>query len=314
MSSNAFDNGPQVSTAEFDALFHSLKTWSDFPADTLERGSLNYITPDVVKNAIAQVKTGRVIPMALAWNTVTGPDNAKPALHYMTSMGEHGAQEPSANTDFIGIDFHGKASTHLDAMTHIIYKDQLFGGKNTFDVVDSQGSQWATIDKLGPIITRGVLLDAARLKGVDWLEPGTAVRTADILAMEEKFGFTIGAGDCVLLRSGHFNRRDKLGVWNPDNLSAGFHEEEMELFKARKVSVIGADGDSDCRPSPVVDIESPFHILALPGMGIPLIDNAQLEALGNACAEEQRWTFQMIIAPLNVPGGTGSPINPIAVL
>jgi kynurenine formamidase len=310
----SFDNGPAISFKEFDAIFEKTKTWSLYSDANIQRGALNFIDAQVVKNAIAQVKTGRVIPMALPWNTVAGPDNAKPALHYMTELGDVEDPEPTANKDFIGVDYHGKASSHLDAPTHIAYKNMLFGGKISSEVVDSTGSSWCTVDKLGPIVTRGVLLDAALLEGVNWLEPGTAVRAADILRMEEKFGFKLQKGDCVLLRSGHFARREKLGVWDPSNLSAGLYVDAMDLFKERQVSVIGADGDSDVRPSPVEGVGSPIHVLALPAMGIPLLDNLQLEAIAQACAEEKRWTFQIIIAPLNVPRGTGSPVNPVAIL
>ncbi|MEI6649532.1 MAG: cyclase family protein [Actinomycetes bacterium] len=307
-------NGPHLTFDEFDAIFEKLKTWSDYSPETIERGALNFITPEIVKSALQSAKQGVVVPTALAWNTTSGPDNAKPALHFMTEMGDDEAPEPTANKDFIGVDYHGKAASHLDSMTHIAYKGLLFGGVTSADVVHSWGSTWATVDKLGPVVTRGVLLDAARFYEVDWLEPGTAVTKADVLAMEAKFGFTISQGDCVLLRSGHFARREKVGVWDPSNLSAGFHVDVMELFKERKVSVIGGDGDSDVRPSPVTGVGSPIHVLALPGMGIPLLDNLQLEALGKACAQHQQWNFLINLAPLNIPGGTGSPLNPTAVL
>lgn len=310
----SFDNGPAMTFSEFDSLFESTKTWSQYSAANIERGALNFIDAEVVKNSLTCVKSGRVVPLALAWNTVAGLDNSKPALHYMTELGDDEAPEPTANKDFIGIDYHGKASSHLDAPTHIAYRDQLFGGKKSSEVVNSQGSSWATVDKLGPIVTRGVLLDAALLEGAEWLEPGTAVKAADILRMEAKFGFKIQKGDCVLLRSGHFARREKLGIWDPSNLSAGFYVDAMQLFKERQVSVIGADGDSDVRPSPVEGVGSPIHVLALPAMGIPLLDNLQLEGLAVACVEESRWTFQITIAPLNIPRGTGSPVNPVAVL
>jgi kynurenine formamidase len=314
MTDSDFQNGPHLSSVEFDQLFNRLKSWDEYSPATIERGALNHITAETVKTAIATVKNGRVIQMALPWATVSGPDNSRPALHYMTSVSEPSDEQPTSNTDFIGVDYHGKATSHMDAMTHIVYKDKLFGGKNSSEMVNSHGSRWSTIDKLGPVVTRGVLLDAARFKAVEWLEPGTAVHAADVLAMEERYGITIGAGDCILLRSGHFNRRAKLGVWNPDNFSAGFHVDVMELFKERKVSMIGGDGDSDVRPSPVDGVGSPIHILALPGLGIPLLDNLHLEALGDACAIEGRQEFLITIAPLNVVGGTGSPVNPIAVL
>ena len=307
------NNGPAVSLKEFTALFDSIKSWSDYTPANIERGALNHITPSVVKAASELVSTGEVVPMALAWNTVVDLDNAKPALHYMTEMGDTPNEEPTCNKDFIGVDYHGKASSHLDAMTHIAFNGILFGGRKSSEVVSSRGSEWATVDKLGPIVSRGVLLDAARFLDLDWIEPGTAVRCEDVLKYEEKFGFTIGQGDVVLLRSGHFARRAKLGVWDPSDFSAGFHVDVMELFKERKVSVIGADGDSDVRPSPVEGVGSPIHVLALPGLGIPLLDNLQLEAVAAKCAELKRWTFQVVIAPLNIPGGTGSPVNPIAI-
>ena len=315
MSSNSsVNNGPAVSHQDFLALFDGLKSWSEYSDSTLERGALNNITSEVVKAAAALISTGEVVTMGLPWNTESGPDNHKPALHYMTELSIDTPHEsPNCNKDFIGVDYHGKAVSHLDAMTHIAFNDHLFGGKSSSASVNASGSSWGTVDKLGPIVTRGVVLDAARFAGLDWIEPGTAVHAEEILAYEKKFGFTIGAGDCVLLRSGHFARRAKLGVWDPSDFSAGFHVDVMALLKERKVSVIGADGDSDVRPSPVEGVGSPIHVLALPGLGIPLLDNLQLEAVAAKCAELNRWTFNIVISPLNIPRGTGSPINPIAI-
>jgi len=306
-------NGPHISFDEFEALFNVTKRWSDFSPESLERGALNYITPEVVISATALAQEGVVVPMALAWNTVSGPDNHKPALHYMTEMGDVDDDQPACNKDFLGVDYHGKAVSHLDAMTHIAFKDQLFGGKKASEQITSTGSGWATVDRLGPIVTRGVMLDIALFENKKWIEPGTAVRKSDVLAMEEKFGFTIGMGDCVLLRSGHFARRAEVGVWDPSDFSAGFHFDVMELFKERQVSVIGGDGDSDVRPSPVEGVHSPIHVLALPALGIPLLDNLQLETVAAQCVKSNRWTFTIVIAPLNVPRGTGSPVNPIAI-
>lgn len=306
-------NGPKLTFAEFERIFQATKNWSEFENKDLELGSLNYITNDVIKASALEVRSGRVVRMSLGWNTTSSIDNPSPALHYMTEMGDIEDPEPTCNKDFIGVNFHGKAVSHFDAFTHIAFKDTLYGGKKSSEVVSSTGSSWGTVDKLGPIVTRGVLLDIARLKNLSWLEPGTAVMKSDILAAEEKFGFKIKAGDAVLLRSGHFKKRDEDGFWDPHNLSAGFHVEVMDLFKERKVSVIGADGDSDVRPSPVEGVGSPIHVLALPALGIPLLDNLQLEKLGDACESEKRWTFQFLLAPLNIPRGTGSPVDPVAV-
>ena len=313
MTNQKVNNGPAVSFEDFCSLFQSIKSWDEYSAETIERGALNYITPEITKSAASLVTTGETVTLGLAWNTVTGPDNHKPALHYMSEIGDTPNEEPTCNKDFIGVDYHGKAVSHLDAMTHIAFQDILFGGKKSSEVVNSTGSSWATVDKLGPIVTRGVILDAARFAELDWIEPGTAIHATDVLAYEKRFGFTLGQGDCVLLRSGHFARREKLGVWDPSDFSAGFHVDVMELFRERKISVIGADGDSDVRPSPVDGVGSPIHVLALPGLGIPLLDNLQLENVARKCAELQRWIFNIVIAPLNIPRGTGSPVNPIAI-
>jgi kynurenine formamidase len=252
--------------------------------------------------------------MALPWNTVPGPDNAKPALHYMSDLGDVEDPEPSAHKDFIAVDYHGKAVSHLDALSHIAYEGRLFDGQIAREVVDSGGARFGAVDALGVLATRGVLLDVPVVRGVDWLEPGEAVHAEDVLAAEERLGVRIGAGDAVLLRSGHFRRRREVGVWDPSAASAGFHVDAMPLLAERDIAVLGGDGDSDVRPSPVEGVHSPIHVLAITAMGVPLLDNLDLEALSAACADAGRYEFLLVIAPLNVPGGTGSPVNPIALL
>ncbi|GAA2937059.1 hypothetical protein GCM10020221_36030 [Streptomyces thioluteus] len=118
----------------------------------------------------------------------------------------------------------------------------------------------------------------------------------------------------MLLRTGRFRRRQELGAWDPAAASAGLHVRSMPLLAERGVALLGGDGDSDLRPSPVEGLHSPVHALAVAAMGVPLLDNLDLEALSAACAEAGRYAFLLVVAPLNVPGGTGSPVNPIAVL
>jgi kynurenine formamidase len=117
----------------------------------------------------------------------------------------------------------------------------------------------------------------------------------------------------VLIRTGHFRRARELGIWDSSDLSAGLHVDCMPLLAERGISLLGGDGDSDVRPSPTPGIHSPIHILAITAMGLPLLDNLDLEELGAACAEEDRYQFMFVVAPLNIPRGTGSPVNPLAV-
>ncbi|MDH6122839.1 kynurenine formamidase [Kitasatospora sp. GAS204A] len=306
------DNGPPVSREEFDALFETVRSWGRWsPAD---RGAWNRVTPDHVRRAAALVRTGTTVPMALPWNTAPGPDNSKPALHYMSELGDIEPPEPTCHKDFIAADYHGKGVSHLDALSHIAYRGQLYAGHTAREVVNANGAGFGAVAALGPLVTKGVLLDLPAVLGTAWLEPGQAVHAEDVLAAEKALGITIGEGDAVLLRSGHFRRRRELGAWNPDNASAGFHVDALPLLADRGIALLGGDGDSDVRPSPVAGVSSPVHALAITAMGVPLLDNLDLEALSAACAEAGQYEFLLTVAPLNIPGGTGSPVNPVAVL
>lgn len=303
---------PPVSRREFDALFASVRTWGRW--DPADRGAWNRVTPDHVRRAATLVRDGTAVPLGLPWDTRPGPDNARPALHHMTDLGDVEPPEPAAHKDFLAVDYHGKAVSHLDALSHIAYRGLLYGGRPAREAIGSGGARFGSVSALGPLVTRGVLLDLPVVLGVDWLEPGHAVRARDVLAAERALGAGIDEGCAVLLRSGRFRRRRALGPWDVDAASAGFHVDAMPLLAERAISLLGADGDSDVRPSPVEGLHSPVHALAVAAMGVPLLDNLDLEALSAACAEAGRYEFMIVVSPLDVPGGTGSPVNPVALL
>ena len=305
-------NGSTVSRVDFDELFDRIKTWGRWPNSA--RGATNAILPAVTVAACRLVSSGRVVPTALAWNTVAGPDNTRPALHYMTDLGDREAPEPSCYMDFLGVDHHGKSVSHLDALSHIAFRGQLHNSRSARDSVGAGGASYWAVASVGRLVTRGVLLDVAAVRGVDWLEPGQAVHAGDLQSVERQLGVTVGPGDAVLLRNGHLARRAARGAWDPSNLSASLHVDAMPMLAERGISVFGADGDSDVRPSPVPGVHSPIHILAIAGLGIPLLNNLDLGALSQACAQEGKYEFLLVVAPLNVADGTGSPVIPVAVL
>ncbi|GHG52236.1 cyclase family protein [Streptomyces griseocarneus] len=305
-------NGPAVPREEFDALFEAVRTWGRW--GLAERGAWNRVTGEHVRRAVALVESGSVVPMARPWDTVPGPDNGKPALHYMSDLGDVEAPEPSTHKDFIGADYHGKAVSHLDALSHVAYRGRLYGGGGARELVGAGGARFGGVSALGPLVTRGVLLDLPAVFGTAWLEPGRAVRAADVVAAEAALGVEIGEGDAVLLRVGRFRRRRELGAWDADAACAGLHVDAVPLLAERGIALLGSDGDNDVRPSPVEGVHSPVHVLAVAAMGVPLLDNLDLEALSAACAGAGRYAFLLLVAPLNIPGGTGSPVTPVAVL
>ena len=104
-----------------------------------------------------------------------------------------------------------------------------------------------------------------------------------------------------------------MGQWNFIEKAAGSHASLAKWLKARDVAIIGCDGVSDVMPSGVEGLANPLHELVLVGLGMPILDNLDLGAVAAAAKARNRWDFLFIGAPLRVPGGTGSPLNPLAV-
>ncbi|MEU6311439.1 cyclase family protein [Streptomyces sp. NPDC047014] len=303
---------PAVPRREFDEIFAAVRTWGRWsPAD---RGAWNRVTGEHVRRAAALVRSGRTVPLGLPWNTAPGTEGERPALHHMTDLGDVEAPEPATYKDFIGADYHGKSVSHLDALSHIAYRGLLYDGRPARESVGAGGARFGAVDALGPLVTRGVLLDLPAVRGRPWLEPGEAVRARDVLDAEEALGVRAGEGCAVLLRTGRFRRRRERGPWDLGAAGAGFHVDALPLLAERAIALLGGDGDSDLRPSPVEGVHSPVHTLAVAAMGVPLLDNLDLEELSAACAEAGRYEFMIVVTPLAVPGGTGSPVNPVAVL
>jgi kynurenine formamidase len=303
-----------LSLPEFDRLFEKLKNWGRWGDDD-QRGTLNFVGEKEVAAAAGLVTTGRSVSLGRQLDTVAGPDNGRPALHYMTRMGDKGADESTYYMDFIGVDFHGKSASHLDSLPHVAYKGLFYNGKRATSVVGSTGSSFAPVSSLAQgIVARGVLLDAARARHVDWVEAPCALGADDLQAIAGELGVEVRRGDVVLLRTGHMRRRRALGPWDPDLADAGLATSGLEWLAENEIALLGGDGDSDARPSPVEGIGGPIHVLSIAAMGMCLLDNLDLESLSEACGEAGRFEFLLVVAPLIVPGGTGSPVNPIAVL
>ncbi|MFC6237266.1 cyclase family protein [Longivirga aurantiaca] len=233
----------------------------------------------------------------------------------MTGYAATGDAEPSVNTDYVGMDFHGKSVTHLDALCHCVFRGRLYNGYDSETHVGDRGGDVGTVAHMAHgVVTRGVLVDVPRSRGLPWLDPGTAIGADELESVLAEQGVSLRPGDAVLVRTGARARKDALGAWDPSNFSAGLGPDCMQVLSRDGSALLGSDGDSDARPSPVAGIVSPIHALALNAMGMPLIDNMSLEDLAVACADLDRWEFLFAMAPLRIPGGTGSPVNPLAVL
>lgn len=307
----------KISIPEFEALFESVKNWGRWGPQDI-RGTLNYITPEHVRRAASLVRSGRSISMSLPVNTAAGPDNPSPAIHYMSQLHDWDLGSGSLRfaTDFLGMNFHGDCHTHIDALCHLAYDGRLWGGRDQ-SLVTSHGARVLDIgDYADGIVGRGVLLDIPRLRGVPYLEPGEAVTRAELEAAEQQEGVRVGEGDVLVFRTGHHRRRLERGPWDNGYTGegkAGLHVDAIPWMHERRIAMFMPDGDGEAVPSTVEGMLYPIHPLQIVAMGMAVSDSLNLEEVARACEEERRWDFMVVAAPLRLPGGTGSPFNPIAI-
>jgi kynurenine formamidase len=218
-------------------------------------------------------------------------------------------------SEFIGMVFHGYNITHVDAPSHYFWDGQIYNGRSCNLVTSREGATVASIEGLkSGVVSRGVLLDVARTRRVDWIAGGEGVMPEDLEAAEKAQNVRVEPGDILLVRTGYYGRRLREGAVNP--LQAGspaLHAACCPWLRERGVAMVGSDTHNDVHPLPYPGMGNSFHVVCLVAMGLWLIDNANLEELGQACAERRRWEFLLTIAPLRLVNVTGSPVNPIAV-
>ena len=308
---------PLIKAEEFDKLFEKLKNWGRWGADD-ETGTLNYITPDKIVAASALVKSGRTVSMAIPVNTVAEADNANPAIHYMAKTHDidSGSEHLGYATDFLGMQFHGDCHTHIDSLCHISYKGSLYNGIPASSVDTTGAKRLDVTAYAGGVIGRGVIIDVPRYRGVKWLEPGDFVTAEEIEAIEKAQNVRLSEGDIMVLRTGQYRRRQEKGPWNvgiDGEGRAGIDPYSLLLLHERKVAAFLPEGDGEVAPGYVEGLRSPIHVLQVVAMGMCCADSLRLEELAAACEEENRNEFMVVIAPLRLPRGTGSPLNPIAI-
>ena len=205
---------PLVSEAQFEAWQTELSNWGRWGKDD-ELGTLNLITPAKRQAAFALVKEG--VPVSLSTNTFTekAVDVPCPAEWAMSTATLTGATDRVAYPCI-----HGAASTHIDSLAHTFFAGKMWNGYDSSALVTMQkGAQKNSVMPMkNGIVTRAVLYDIARLKGVPYLAPGDRIFPDDMEAWERKAGVQVGPGDALVLRWGRYGRRAKLG---PDDRTAG---------------------------------------------------------------------------------------------
>jgi kynurenine formamidase len=287
------------SDADIDRMLPRLSNWARWGAGD-ERGTLNHLTPERVRAAHRLVREGVTVSLARPV-TLAGNEGVRRAQYEMQ-------KDEGGSRDYLGAVWHGFAQTHLDALCHGFASAQaMYGGLATSEVRDD-GCHRLGIEKMAErgIVGRGVLLDVAALHGAP-LAPGTAIRVRDLEAAARRQRVSVRPGDLLAVRTG-------AGVRNTREARAGLHPECLAWLKDRGIAVLLGDGDSDVAPLPGFERwASPVHSVGIPYLGLPLVDNAELDALAETAARLGRSEFLLVIAPWRLTGATSSPVNPIAV-
>jgi kynurenine formamidase len=297
---------PTLSADDVDQLFDELSNWGRWGDDD-QRGTLNLITPAKRRQAAALVREGISVSLSQDLSTQAAADNTTPMQLIMTA--EPGA--PVAMDEW-RIFYHGLTYAHLDALCHARYQGQAYNG---FDATDASETGCASsgVEHLKDgVLSRGILIDVPRLKGVPYLEPGTPVLASDIEAWERQAGVRIESGDVVLVRTGRWAKRAEIGPYSLQGGSPGVHVTALRLLRQRDAAVLATDVGLDVVPAGVDGVVIPTHTVAIAGMGLLIIDNADLEALAATAARLNRWEFMFSVAPIPVAGATGSVVNAIA--
>lgn len=291
----------------------TLSNWGRWgPEDEL--GTMNYITPAKRKAAAALVSEGVTVSCARQLHYDLAPDAIQPARHFMSSSGEGVNPEGhGGSSDVFLIGPHGYTITHVDALSHIFWQGKMYNGFPAKLVSTREGATRHSIEALGlGVVTRGVLLDIARLQGREWLEAGEGIFPDELEAAERAQSVRVESGDVLLVRTGWFKRRNQQGPIQAAQ-HPGLHAACLPWLHERQVAMIACDTANDANPSGYERWSIPVHTVGITAMGLWLMDNCNHEDLAVACANFSRWAFLLVIAPLKLKNGTGSPVNPLAI-
>jgi len=299
------------------------RNWGRWGPDD-ELGTLNFVTPEVIRRSAQMVRRGVTFSLAIPFDS-TGPQINQPRrfnpIHRMILTGPDfttGAFTRPGGVGFADdmVIMALQCGTQWDALSHCFLDGRLYNGYDA-NLVSSQGAKRNGIEKMGRhIVTRGVLLDMPRVKGVPWLEPGYAITAGDLDAAVRAHRVEVGTGDALLIRTGQMTMCRRRGGWGDyaggDAPGLSFHS--AGWLHEHQIAALATDTwGMEVRPNEIPDTYQPLHQVLIPGMGMLVGEIFDLDALAEDCARDGVYEFQFTGPPLPITGAVGSPINPLAI-
>ena len=304
---------------EITTLGDRVRNWGRWGSED-EIGTLNFITPAKRAAAALLVRRGVTFSLQIPMNSkgpMTGAGRVNP-VHTMTATGcDHVQLFPMAagarytdDTMFLYL----QSGTEWDGLAHVYYDDRLYNGYDAASV-DSNGAHKVGIDKTcSSYVSRGVLLDVARFHGVDCLDPAHRIDGDELDEVAAAQGVAIESGDIVLVRTGvlaHYARTQRWDVYHGSH--PGLHHRAAVWLHDHEIAAVASDNGSVEGVDKQSLLAIPLHQLALRDMGLPLGETFNLEALAADCATDRVYECFLVAPALNITGGVGSPVNPLAL-
>jgi kynurenine formamidase len=314
-------NAP-LSKSDVEDLARRFNRWGRWGPDD-ELGALNFIDPAAVARASALVRTGEVVSCAMAYDQ-SGPQRGERGrtnpMRYMLYDGgdiHFGVQDDIPGLRFADdvITMPLQSGTHWDAFSHIFYDGHMYNGFG-LESVTSQGARHGALEVVRErLVGRGLLLDIPRQRGVEWLEPGEGIDSAELEACANAQSVEVRRGDILLVRTGHLGRRRAHGWQDYAGGDApGLSLDSAQFICDREVAAIATDTwGCEVRPNETDDIYQPLHVVLLVNAGVMFGEMFDLDALAESCARDARYEFLFVAAPLPFTGAVGGPLNPIAI-
>lgn len=314
----------QVGKAAIYEAAKTLSNWGRWGAED-RIGTLNHVTPERVRAAAGLVRTGAVFAMGIPLDN-KGPQSGLfggrwNPIHTMLATGTDAIAGRFDETNKLrfsddALNMPVQAATHWDSLGHIFLDDKMYNGLDA-KLVDGGGVRELGIEHTrAKMVGRGVLLDVARHKGLPWLPDGYGIGNDELDAVAAAQGVEVRPGDFVILRTGQMERCLSEGAWGgfAGGDAPGVRFENCYWSQEREIAAICSDTwGVEVRPNETTEVQQPWHWVVIPAMGLTMGEMFHVKELAEACAADGVYEFLFCGPPLVITGGTGSPINPLAI-
>jgi kynurenine formamidase len=306
-------------TPDLHDLARRVSNWGRWGADD-QRGTLNLVTESVVMRGVAAARNGRTFSLAIPfdqsapqWDTKNMPERVNPELRtYAVNMAFTGDTDDFTTSDD-SFRMGSQAATHLDALAHVGYEGKLWNNTPN-SVVSPHGAARLGIEHMGAIATRGVLVDIARLHGVDYFDENYPITGDDLDRAASAAGVQIEPGDAVLVRTGHMHflrAGDKRRYSMP---APGLSTRSIPWIRDHDVALVATDTITfEVYPCEDTKVFMPVHMIHLRDIGLAQGQNWHLDDLAADCAADGQHDFLLVATPLPLTGAAGAPVAPTAI-